>query len=62
MEGAKLLGTFSTAILGFMLNTLIDSTKLHAVGAYQPVLFGAALAFFLAIRSISRATTPMTCC
>jgi phosphohistidine phosphatase SixA len=49
MEGAKLLGTFTTAILGFMLNTLIDKTKISDLGPYGPVLVAAALAFFLAI-------------
>jgi phosphohistidine phosphatase SixA len=50
MEGAKLLGTFSTAILGFMLSTLIDKTKLDNVAYhYQLVLLAAALALFLSI-------------
>ena len=50
MEGAKLLGTFSTAILGFMLGTLIDKTKLENVAYhYQLVLLAAALALFLSI-------------
>jgi hypothetical protein len=60
MEGAKLLGTFSTAVLGFMLNTLIDTMKLQVVGVYQPVLFAAALAFF--VYSISRVIMPTTPC
>ena len=48
MEGAKLLGVFSTGIVTFMLGTLIDTKKIADLAEGQFLIFAAALAFLLA--------------
>jgi phosphohistidine phosphatase SixA len=48
MEGAKLLGAFSTAILSFILGTLIDTKKLADLGQGRFLIFAAALTFLVA--------------
>jgi len=48
MDGAKLLGAFSTGVLSFILGALIDTQKLAALGRGQSLIYSAALAFLLA--------------
>src|SRR5215813_5482977 len=48
MEGAKLLGVFSTGIVTFMLGTLIDTKKITELAEGPFLIFAAALAFLLA--------------
>jgi hypothetical protein len=48
MEGAKLLGAFSTGILSFVLGMLIDTKKLADLGQGRFLIFAAALTFLLA--------------
>jgi len=49
MEGAKILGVFATAVLGFMLNALLDAKKLEPMRDWKFGVYAAAVAFFLAI-------------
>jgi phosphohistidine phosphatase SixA len=50
MEGAKLLGTFIAAVLGFVLGTLVDETKLEALDSYHwAALYGSVLMLLAAM-------------
>lgn len=49
MEGAKLLGAFSTGILTFILGTMGDTDKLAKLGQGRFLIFAAALALLLSI-------------